>query len=37
MGASEWGKSPNALRVKGVEKEKEEEENFREDSARQRF
>jgi hypothetical protein len=26
MGASEWGKPPNALRAKGVEKEEEEEE-----------
>jgi hypothetical protein len=24
MGASEWGKPPNALRAKGVEKEEEE-------------
>jgi hypothetical protein len=26
MGASEWGKPPNALRAKGIEKEEEEEE-----------
>jgi hypothetical protein len=26
MGASEWGKPPNALRAKGVKKEEEEEE-----------
>jgi hypothetical protein len=26
MGALEWGKPPNALRAKGVEKEEEEEE-----------
>jgi len=26
MGASEWGKPPNALRAKEVEKEEEEEE-----------
>jgi hypothetical protein len=25
MGASEWGKPPNALRAKGIEKEEEEE------------
>jgi hypothetical protein len=24
MGASEWGKPPNALRAKGIEKEEEE-------------
>jgi hypothetical protein len=29
MGASEWGKPPNALRGKGVEKEEEEEEDSR--------
>jgi hypothetical protein len=28
MGASEWGKPPNALRAKGVEKEEEEEEDM---------
>jgi hypothetical protein len=27
MGASEWGKPPNSLRAKGVEKEEEEEED----------
>jgi hypothetical protein len=26
MGASEWGKPPNAIRTKGAEKEEEEEE-----------
>jgi hypothetical protein len=28
MGASEWGKTPNALRAKGVEKEEEEDDDI---------
>jgi hypothetical protein len=33
MGASEWGKPPNALRAKGVEKEEEEEEEEEDNSS----